>query len=121
MLTSIAGWAMLLILIATTYVQIVGKQVELQSGADRLQHPDLYRHLFGGAPWIQWPMYRWSGFIQIGGIALTVWGFGWKTAVLLLVGLIVFGLFMMRVAKGHAAQMIADLGKTYDLDPSKTP
>jgi hypothetical protein len=49
-------WAMILLLFATTYVQVVGKQIELLSGFDRLTNLAPYRHLFGGAPLLQWLM-----------------------------------------------------------------
>lgn len=113
MLSSWIGWSIIAFLLATTYVQVVGKQIELKSGADRLKHPALYRHLFGGPPWIQWLMYRWSGFIQIGGVALTVWLYGWKSGLFLFIGFVCFGLLMMRTAGSHAAQMIADLQKQH--------
>ena len=94
---------------ATTYVQLVGKQIELLSGADRLQHLDTYRYLFGGPPWVQWVMFRWGGFIQIIGAAISLWRFGWKAALLLTIGLAVFGILLRRIARGHAVQMLADL------------
>jgi hypothetical protein len=112
MLTSWTGWIILVALLATTYVQLVGKQVELLSGADRLKHLDAYRYLFGGPPWVQWAMFRWGGFVHIIGAAVSLWRFGWRATLMLTVGLVIFGILSRRIARGHAMQMLVDLEKT---------
>ena len=111
MLSSWIGWLIVVTLFCTTYVQLVGKQVELLSGADRVRRLDIYRHLFGGPPWVQWHMFRWSGFIQVMGAAISLWLFGWRPTLLLILGLVYFGIFLKRIAGGHAAQMLVNLDK----------
>lgn len=117
MLISWMGWIILVVLFCTTYIQLVGKQIELLSGADRVQRLDVYRYLFGGPPWIQWPMFRWSGFIQVLGLIVATWRFGWKAGSLLAVGLTLFGILLRRIARGHAVQMLADLEKRVSDQP----
>ena len=111
MLTSWIGWVILVTLLCTTYVQLVAKQVELLSGADRIRRLDVYRHLFGGPPRVRWLMFRWSGFIQVMGAAISLWLFGWGATLLLTAGLAVFGISLKRIACGHAAQLLVNLEK----------
>lgn len=111
MLTDWRGLCLAAVLLTTTYVQIVGKNVELLSGFDRLRNLGTYRYLFGGPPWIQWLMFRWSGFIQIAIVVAAGVLFGWKAAILTAVAPIVFGFAIWRIARGHAVGMIEDVQK----------
>ncbi len=83
----------------------------MMSGLDRLQNLGLYRQLFGGAPWVQWYMFRYSGIFQIGGTVAVFLLFGWKIGILFIIAALIFCVLCRRVAKGHAAQMLGDLAK----------
>jgi len=105
------GLCLTALLLATTCVQIVGKNVELLSGLDRLRNLGTYRYLFSGAPWMPWLMFRWSGLIQIATVLTVGILFGWKAAVLTTVAVPMFGFAIWRIARSHAVGMIEDVRK----------
>lgn len=100
-----------IVLLATTYVQSVGKNVELLSGLDRLKNLRTYRFLFGGPPWIAWLMFRWGGIIQVAGLILVFVWFGWKAMILTAITVLMFAVLTWRVARRHALEMFRDVQK----------
>src|SRR5690242_17137581 len=119
MLADWRGWLIIAVLFATTYVQTVGKHVELMSGLDRLEHLPIYRSLFGGPPWVPWIMFRWGGIIQVAAI-IAVWlVFGWKAAALTVVAWLIELALVWRIARGHAVEIFRDVQKrTQDREDS---
>ena len=102
-------WAIGALLLGTIYVQFVGNQIEMLSGNERARNLNFYRSLFGGAPWVQWFMFRYGGIVQIGcGISFFIF-FGWRIGVMVVVAVVVFCMLVWRIARKHAIQMLADL------------
>jgi hypothetical protein len=53
-------WMILAVMLATSHVQAVARQVEKLSGLSQQHNFSTYRYLFGGKPWISWLMFRWG-------------------------------------------------------------
>jgi hypothetical protein len=108
MLNDWRGWAILVILLVTGYVQAIGRHIESQSGYKRSRNLELYRVLFGTSVWL---IFRWGGLIHVGVLALTVYLFGWKTGAVLVIGVLVYPLLVWRIARYHAIEMLKELQK----------
>lgn len=110
-LTDWRAWAIVGVLVVTTYIQIVGKHIQFLSGLDRVDNLRTYRFLFGGPPWVQWLMFRWSGFIQILGIIAVAVFFGWRALLVTIAAMATFTVLVWRLARGHATEMVKVLEK----------
>ncbi len=104
-------WALQVLLATTTYVQIVGKHIEMMSGLDRLQNLNS-TDTFSAAPHgCNGTCSGTAEYVQIGGTVAVFLLFGWKIGILFHNRRAHFCILCWRVAKGHAAQMLGDLAK----------
>jgi hypothetical protein len=121
MLINWKGWVIIVTLILTGYVQNVGAQVERLSGLQRVNNLGMYRYLFGGPPWVAWPMFRYGGVICTAGVVVTVVLFGWIAAGVTLVAILSSPFIFWHVSRIHARGMLEDVNASLRRDQKPEP
>lgn len=106
MLTDWKGWLLILLLVATGYIQDVGMWIERLSRIKRLDNLTFYHLLFRGVWWL---MLRWGGIIRIVCIAAILLLFGWRSAAFSVLGIFVISFALRSVTRRHAQTILAPL------------